>query len=96
MYSYDRLRGGPIQFIRLKSWQFWLAVAIALTLIFTLAIVAASAFLIVLPIVVIVGLAYRLADRLGWRKRPEPRRPQSPDVIDGDYVVLSEDRSERR
>ena len=96
MYSYDRLRGGPIQFIRLNSWQFWLAVAIALTLIFTLAIVAASAFLVVFPIVVIVGLAYRLADRLGWRKRPEPRRPQSPDVIDGDYVILSDDRIERR
>jgi Flp pilus assembly protein TadB len=95
MLGYDRLRGGPIQFIRVSSWQFWLAVAIAVTLVVTLAIVAASAFLIVFPIVVIVGLLYRLANRLGWRRAKE-QRPQPPDVIDGDYVILSDERIDRR
>jgi predicted membrane metal-binding protein len=95
MLGYDRLRGGRIQFVRVNSWQFWLAVVIAVTLVLTLAIVAASAFLIVFPIVVIVALLYRLADRLGWR-RTKHQRPQTPDVIDGEYVILSDDRIDRR
>ncbi|MFC7396537.1 hypothetical protein ACFQU1_04950 [Chelatococcus sp. GCM10030263] len=95
MLGYDQLKGGRIQFIRMNSWQFWLAVAIAVTLVLTLAIVAASAFLIVFPIVVIVGLLYRLAHRLGWR-RAKHQPPQPPGVIDGEYVILSDDRIERR
>ncbi|CAH1659444.1 conserved hypothetical protein [Hyphomicrobiales bacterium] len=95
MQGYDRFRAGGIQFTRLKRWQVWLAVAVAATLVLTLAVVAASAFLIIFPIVLIAGLVYRLAARFGLVGRRRPAKNAAPDIIDGEYVIITDDLRER-
>ncbi|CAH1666316.1 hypothetical protein [Chelatococcus asaccharovorans] len=95
MQGYDRFRAGSIQFTRLKRWQVWLAVAVAATLILTLAVVAASAFLIIFPIVLVAGFLYRLAVRFGLVGRGRATRKAEPDIIDGEYMIITDDLRER-
>ena len=76
-----------IQVLRLSGWKVALVAAVVVALILALAIVAAGAFLIILPIVLAVGFGYRLWRKLGWgRSRPQQR--SGPTVIDAEYVIL--------
>ena len=75
---------------RVSWWQVALVVAVALAIGTALAVVAASVFLVVFPIVVIAGLAYRL---FGGRKRASA--DAGPTVIDAEYRVLSPEEAAR-
>lgn len=75
---------------RVSWWQVALVVAVALAIGTALAVVAASVFLVVFPIVVIAGLAYRL---FGGRKRTGA--DAGPTVIDAEYRVLSPEEAAR-
>ena len=82
---FDRMR---FTVKRVSFWQVALVVAVALAIGTALALVAASVFLVVFPVVAIAGLAFKL---FGGRKvRRDMSRPNSgPTVIDAEYRVLS-------
>jgi hypothetical protein len=69
---------------RVSWWQIALVIAGALAIGTALALVAASVFLVVAPVVLLSGLAYKL---FGGRK-PVRSRP-GVTVIDAEYRVLS-------
>lgn len=85
MQGYDPRFGPQIQILRLSRWQLWLAAAVGLALVVTLAIVAAGVFLVVLPVVVVAGLGYHL-----WMKWRGPRPAGRADdmVIDAEYTIV--------
>jgi hypothetical protein len=85
MQGYDPRFGPQMRIVRLSRWQLWLAAAVGLALVVTLAIVAAGVFLVVLPVVVVAGLGYHLW--MKWRgQRPEGRAGDM--VIDAEYSIV--------
>ncbi|MPT23510.1 MAG: hypothetical protein E2577_11175 [Starkeya sp.] len=74
---------------KVSWWQVALVVAVALALGTALALVAASVFLVVFPIIVIAGLAYRL---FGGRRRAGA---SGPEIIEAEYRVLSPEEAAR-
>ncbi len=70
---------------RISGWQIALAVAAALAIGTALALVAASVFLVVFPVALLAGLAYKL---FGPR-RPVARTRADVTVIDAEYRELS-------
>lgn len=81
---FDRMR---FTVKRVSFWQVALVVAVALAIGTALALVAASVFLVVFPVVAIAGLAFKL---FGGRKvRRDMSRPSGPPVIEAEYRVLS-------
>ena len=80
---FDRMR---FTVKRVSFWQVALVVAVALAIGTALALVAASVFLVVFPIVAIAGLAFKL---FGGRKVRGDVRRSGPTVIDAEYRVLS-------
>ncbi|MCK0207168.1 hypothetical protein MWN33_03880 [Starkeya koreensis] len=84
---FDRIR---FTVRRVSWWQIAIVVAVALALGTALALVAASVFLVVFPIVVIAGLAYRV---FGGRKRATGAG--GPTVIEAEYRVLSPEEAAR-
>lgn len=84
---FDRMR---FTVRRVSWWQVALVVAVALAVGIALALVAASVFLVVFPVLALMGLAYRLfGGRKGARGRP------GPGVIDAEYRVLSPEEAAR-
>ncbi|WP_421698657.1 hypothetical protein [Ancylobacter sp.] len=75
---------------KVSWWQVALVVAVALALGTALALVAASVFLVVFPIIVIAGLAYRL---FGGRRRAAGT--SGPEIIEAEYRVLSPEEAAR-
>jgi hypothetical protein len=84
---FDRMR---FTVRRISWWQVAIVVAVALAVGTALALVAASVFLVVFPIVAIAGLAYRL---FGSRKRGPATG--GPTIIEAEYRVLSPDEVAR-
>ncbi|MDQ0512051.1 hypothetical protein [Ancylobacter amanitiformis] len=84
---FDRMR---FTVRRVSWWQVAIVVAVALAVGTALALVAASVFLVVFPVVAIAGLAYRLFGR-----RPAARREDGPNVIEAEYRVLSPEEAAR-
>ncbi|KZE28387.1 hypothetical protein AVW15_06160 [Chelatococcus daeguensis] len=85
MQGYDPRFGPQMRIVRLSRWQLWLAAAVGLALVVTLAIVAAGVFLVVLPVVVVAGLGYHLW--MKWRgQRPGGRAGDM--VIDAEYSIV--------
>ena len=84
---FDRMR---FTVRRVSWWQIAIVVAVALAVGTALALVAASVFLVVFPIVAIAGLAYRL---FGARKRGPAAG--GPTIIEAEYRVLSPDEVTR-
>lgn len=82
---FDRMR---FTVKKVSWWQIALVVAVALAIGTALALVAASVFLVVFPVVVIGGLIYRF---FGGRKDGLRQRPSAADmtIIDAEYRVLS-------
>ena len=78
---FDRMR---FTVRRVSWWQVAIVVAVALAVGTALTLVAASVFLVVFPIMVIAGLAYRL---FGGRKSGPGN--DGPTVIEAEYRVLS-------
>lgn len=75
---------------RVSWWQVAIVVAVALAVGTALALVAASVFLVVAPIVLIAGLAYKLFGA------PRTGRPAGGvTVIDAEYRVLSPEEAAR-
>lgn len=85
---FDRMRFFTVR--KVSWWQVAIVVAVALALGTALALVAASVFLVVFPIVVIAGLAYRL---FGGRRRAG--RADGPTIIEAEYRVLSPEEAAR-
>lgn len=75
---------------RVSWWQIAIAITAALAIGVALAVVAASVFLVVAPIVLIAGLAYKL---FGGPKGP--RTQPGVKVIDAEYRVLSPEEVRR-
>ncbi|WP_428032632.1 hypothetical protein [Ancylobacter sp.] len=84
---FDRMR---FTVRKVSWWQVAIILAVALALGTALALVAASVFLVVFPIIVIAGLAYRL---FGGRKRAG--RADGPPIIEAEYRVLSPEEAAR-
>lgn len=70
---------GP-RIFRVPTWQLVLILIAALAVGVAVAIVATGVFLVVFPIALIAGLAYRL-----FGKR---RRTQGNSIIEGEYEVI--------
>lgn len=84
---FDRMR---FTVRKVSWWQVAIVVAVALALGTALALVAASVFLVVFPIIVIAGLAYRL---FGGAKRA--RNAGDPTIIEAEYRVLTPEEAAR-
>jgi hypothetical protein len=70
--------------VKISPWQFWIAAALTIALVTTVAIVAAGLFLFIAPIVLIGALIYRLL-------APSQRTgAHDPRVIDAQYTVVDE------
>lgn len=81
-----------IRFVRIPPWQLFLAAVIVVAILITLAVVALGAFLIIFPIVLIVGaLAWLFAVFRGPRARRAGDR-----VIETEYRVIEQERVERK
>jgi hypothetical protein len=91
-YDQDRPQRGQVNLLRLLGWRGWLALAVAATLLVVTLLVAASIFLILLPVVLLTGIITRLV--YGWR-RGRRSRPAAAghQVIEGSYEVIAEGRS---
>ncbi|MFK8253819.1 hypothetical protein [Ancylobacter terrae] len=87
---FDRMR---FTVRRISWWQIALVVAVALAIGTALVLVAASVFLVVFPIVLIAGAAYRLFGPS--RSTPGAPRRGGPTVIDAEYRVLSPEEAAR-
>jgi hypothetical protein len=93
---------------RVPGWKIALILAAAFAAVVALAIVAGALFLLILPVILVAGLAHRLfgARRRGEAPRgPGLRRPgrgpdrhpirhPNRDVIEGVFVSVSEERRE--
>ncbi|MCJ8142660.1 hypothetical protein MKI84_06995 [Ancylobacter sp. A5.8] len=91
MTANDPFGGMRFTVRRVSFWQVAIVVAVALAVGTALAVVAASVFLILLPVVAIAGLAYKL---FGGRKATT-RAPSGATVIDAEYRVLSSEEAAR-
>lgn len=92
----DQFTRERIQVLRLSGWKVALVAAVVVALILALAIVAAGAFLIILPVVLAIGFGYRLWSKLGWGRQRPPHRA-GPTVIDAEYVIVPpENGADRR
>lgn len=86
-----------VRMVRIPKWQLMLVSALAITLVLTLVVVAAGAFLLLFPIVVVGGLVLGLVAR--WRNRgrastPVRRSGERDDIVDAEYVVITDRRRE--
>ncbi|MGV6871123.1 hypothetical protein ACUSIJ_00295 [Pseudochelatococcus sp. B33] len=89
-----------VRIVRLPKWQVVLISALAVTLVLTLVVVAAGAFLLLFPVVLIAGLVLGLVAR--WRNRrgapvagnPARRRSDGDDIVDAEYIVITDRRRE--
>lgn len=81
----------PGQLLRMLSWRGILGLAIGATLLVALFLLMGVVFLVAFPIILLVfGVARFMA---GWRGRAAPAPgARRPDVIEGDYVVIEQDR----
>lgn len=94
-YGFARMR-----VVKLSKWQAVLIAAVAITLVLTLVVVAAGAFLLLFPLVLIGGLLLGLVAR--WRGRgaspaggqPARRGKNGEDIVDAEFVVITDRRRE--
>ncbi|MFT0858553.1 hypothetical protein [Ancylobacter sp. G4_0304] len=91
MAANDPFGGMRFTVRRVSFWQVAVVVAVALAVGTALAVVAASVFLVLFPIVAIAGLAYKL---FGGRKS-SVRTASGATVIDAEYRVLSAEEVSR-
>lgn len=89
-YRFERLKAGrPLGWkglFQLLSWRGVLMLALAAALAIAIFVAAASVFLLVLPVALIVGLVARLF--MGGKQQP-PRAPQATsDLIEGQFEVV--------
>lgn len=87
-----------VRIVRLPKWQVVLISALAITLVLTLVVVAAGAFLLLFPVVLVAGLVLGLIAR--WRNRgggggsPARRAADRDDIVDAEYIVITDKRRE--
>lgn len=88
-----------VRVMRLPKWQLILIGTIAVTLVLTLVVVAAGAFLLLFPVVLIGGLVLGLVAR--WRGRAgqssvpadgRARTRNGEDIVDAEFVILTDRR----
>lgn len=84
--------------VRIPKWQVVLLSAVAITLVMTLVVVAAGAFLLLFPVVLIGGLILGVVAR--WRsRRPNPvatarqGTKNREDIVDAEFVVITDRRA---
>ncbi|SNB52169.1 hypothetical protein SAMN07250955_101198 [Arboricoccus pini] len=89
-YRFERLAAGrPLgwkSLFQLLSWRGVLMLALAAALAIAIFVAAASVFLLVLPVLLIVGLVARLF--LGGKQKRPRARPASPELIEGQFEVI--------
>lgn len=95
MAAYGQFRQFNMRFTRIPPWKMVLIGAGVLAITVALAFVAFTAFLIVFPIAVISGAAYRLFGRKTSGLAPTPPARGNPDIIEGEYVVIEPERDHR-
>jgi len=83
--EYVYLRAGRVPF-----WRVALAVAIALAFVAALALLVSGLFLILLPVIVVGAVAARFFGRR------VPTTPPRADVIEAEYEVIEEKRTDNR
>jgi len=88
--SYEQVR---VRLIRVPRWQIALIGAIAVAFLVTLAVLAASVFLVVFPIVVIAGLVWRIVAYLRGGRAPARSGPVE---IEAEYKVVADRALEER
>lgn len=89
-----------VRVVQLPKWKLVLLSALAITVLLTLVVVAAGAFLLLFPVVLIGGLVLGIVGR--WKSKasvpaPGPRATQNDrndDIVDAEYVVITDRRRE--
>ena len=83
---------------RIPAWKIALIAAAVLAVVAALVVVAGAVFLLILPVILVAGIAHRLfGGRPGGAPRGAPvdRAPHADqDVIEGVFVSVSEERRE--
>lgn len=82
--------------VRLQPWKVWALAAVGGALSLAVAVAVAGLFLILVPILLLGGLAAKLL--LGWGRHDQRQPDQAgpPGVIEGHYEVIAVERERRR
>jgi uncharacterized membrane protein len=81
-----------VRFVQIPRWLALVAGVLAIAFAVALFLLSLTVFLVLLPVVFVVGGLYYL---FGWKRRPNVRQPDGFDVIEGEYRVLEPERVER-
>lgn len=81
-----------VRFLQVPRWLALVAGVLAIAFAVALFLLSLTVFLVLLPIIFVVGGLYYL---FGWKRRPNVRRPDGVEIIDGEYRVIEPERVER-
>jgi uncharacterized membrane protein len=81
-----------VRFLQIPRWLALVAGVLAIAFAVALFLLSLTVFLVLLPIVFVVGGLYYL---FGWRRPTNVRRPNDAEIIEGEYRVIESERIER-
>jgi len=81
-----------VRFMQIPRWLAVAAGVLAVAFAVALFLLSLTVFLVLLPIVFVVGGLYYL---FGRKRGPNVRRPDSVEIIEGEYRVIEPERIER-
>lgn len=86
-------RGFDPRMVRLQPWKVWALAAVGGAVALAVMVALAGVMLIVVPVILIAGLAAKLLLGSSVRRRPGPA--PTPGVIEGRFEVVDADRRGR-
>jgi uncharacterized membrane protein len=81
-----------VRFLQIPRWLALVAGVLAIAFAVALFLLSLTVFLVLLPVVFVVGGLYYL---FGWKRRPNVRQPHGVEIIEGEYRVVEPERIER-
>jgi hypothetical protein len=81
-----------VRFLQIPRWLALVAGVLAIAFAVALFLLSLTVFLVLLPVIFVVGGLYYL---FGWKRRPNVRQPNGVEIIEGEYRVVESERIER-